>query len=380
MPPYPVFSVKAPDVSSLAGRGGRSRTSCPDSLSPVKWYHWNRTFRFCPDLEVFLAITVYITGAAGFIGSHVAEALLRRGDRVFGVDNFDPFYHRSLKERNLEALSRHPGFRFTEGDIRDGAALDRWGDGAHADALIHMAAKAGVLPSVADPVGYADVNVSGTTRVLSWARDRDVPRILFASSSSVYGGNDKIPFSEEDPVDRPISPYAATKKAGELLCETFCHLYGMNIASLRFFTVYGPRQRPEMAIHKFTRHLFEGKEIGIYGDGSSRRDYTYIDDVVEGVIGALSARPGHRIYNLGESATISLSALVGLLERITGLRAVRRHLPVQPGDVPVTFADIARAREEIGYDPKVPVEEGVRRFVEWYRGIMLESTIRGGDR
>jgi UDP-glucuronate 4-epimerase len=336
--------------------------------------------RVRPDTEVPLAVTIHITGVAGFIGTHVAEALLLRGDRVLGLDNFDPFYDRSLKERNLRALSAHRGFRFTEGDIRDEAALRGWGDGIPADALIHMAAKAGVRPSVADPVGYADVNVSGTARVLAWARDRGIPRVLFASSSSVYGGNTKIPFSEDDPVDHPVSPYAATKKAGELLCHTFCHLYGMNIASLRFFTVYGPRQRPEMAIRKFTRLLFEGKEIGVYGDGSSRRDYTYVDDVVEGVLGALEAPPGYRVYNLGESATISLSDLIALLEEATGLRAKRRFQPAQPGDVPVTYADITRAREEIGYDPKVPVAEGVARFVRWYRDHLADSTIRGGDR
>ena len=327
-----------------------------------------------------MAATVYITGVAGFIGSHVAEALLLRGDCVFGLDNFDPFYDRSLKERNLAALSVFPRFTLTEADIRDEAALARWGDGSSADALIHLAAKAGVLPSVADPVGYTDVNVSGTARVLSWARDRSVPRVLFASSSSVYGGNTKIPFSEDDPVDHPVSPYAATKKAGELLCHTFCHLYGMNIASLRFFTVYGPRQRPEMAIHKFTRLLCEGKALGIYGDGSSRRDYTYIDDVVGGVLGALAAPPGHRIYNLGESATITLSDLIDLLERATGIRANRRFLPEQPGEVPVTHADIARARAEIGYDPKIPVGEGVERFVHWYRGDVAGSLSRGGGR
>ncbi|MGZ8472496.1 MAG: NAD-dependent epimerase/dehydratase family protein [Candidatus Deferrimicrobiaceae bacterium] len=327
-----------------------------------------------------MSATIYMTGVAGFIGSHVAEALLLRGDRVFGLDNLDPFYDRSLKERNLAALSALPGFDFTEGDIRDEAALRRWGDGAPAGALIHLAAKAGVRPSVADPVGYADVNVTGTARVLAWARDRAIPRVLFASSSSVYGGNSKIPFAEDDPVDHPVSPYAATKKAGELLCHAFCHLYGMNIASLRFFTVYGPRQRPEMAIRKFTRLLFEGKEIGIYGDGSTRRDYTYVDDVVAGVLGALSAPPGHRIYNLGESATISLSDLVGLLERVTGRKANRRFHPAQPGDMPVTYADIARARAEIGYDPKVPVAEGVERFVRWYRSNLAESTYRGGDR
>jgi len=338
------------------------------------------TFRVRSIPEVPLAATIHITGVAGFIGTHVAEALLLRGDRVLGLDNFDPFYDRSLKERNLEVLSAYPGFRFNEGDIRDEAALRVWGNGSPPDALIHLAAKAGVRPSVADPVAYADVNVSGTARVLAWARDRAIPRVLFASSSSVYGGNTKIPFSESDPVDHPVSPYAATKKAGELLCHTFCHLYGMNIASLRFFTVYGPRQRPEMAIHKFTRLLFEGKEIGVYGDGSSRRDYTYIDDVVRGVLGALNAPPGYRIYNLGESATISLSDLITLLERATGRKANRRFLPLQPGDVPVTYADITRSRAEIGYDPKVPVAEGVERFVRWYRKDPIDPTVRGGDR
>ncbi len=330
--------------------------------------------------EVLLTATFFITGVAGFIGSHVAEALLARGYRVHGLDNFDPFYDRSLKERNLADLSVYPEFRFTEGDIRDGDALARWGNSSPADALIHLAAKAGVRPSVADPAGYADVNVSGTARILTWARDRTIPRVLFASSSSVYGGNAKLPFSEDDPVDHPVSPYAATKKAGELLCHTYCHLYGMTITSLRFFTVYGPRQRPEMAIHKFTRLLHEGKSIDVYGDGSSRRDYTYIDDIVDGVLGALSAPPGHRIYNLGESATISLSDLIAMLEEATGIRAKRRFLPVQPGDVPVTFAHIARARAEIGYDPKIPVRDGVHRFVQWYRGILAESTFRGGDR
>ncbi len=350
-----------------------------DSLFLIKWYYYFllRTFRTCSNPEVPLAVTIYITGVAGFIGSHVAEALLLQGDRVVGLDNLDPFYDRSLKEGNIAILSGYPGFHFTEGDIRDEGVLRQWGDGSPVDALIHLAAKAGVRPSVADPAGYADVNVSGTARVLTWARDRAIPRVLFASSSSVYGGNTKVPFSEDDPVDHPVSPYAATKKAGELLCHTFCHLYGMNIASLRFFTVYGPRQRPEMAIHKFTRLLFEGNDIDVYGDGSSRRDYTYIDDIVKGVLGALLAPPGHRIYNLGESATISLSDLIGLLERATGRKANRRFLPVQPGDVAVTYADVTRARAEIRYDPKVPVAEGVDRFVEWYRGNLAESNLRG---
>ncbi|MGE5752179.1 MAG: NAD-dependent epimerase/dehydratase family protein, partial [Deltaproteobacteria bacterium] len=333
--------------------------------------------------EARLSNPFFLTGAAGFIGSHVARALLRRGDRVFGLDNFDPFYDRAIKERNLEGLRRYPGFQFLEGDIRDAASLSVWGAGESPAALIHLAAKAGVRPSVADPAGYADVNVTGTVRVLSWARDRSVPRVLFASSSSVYGGNTKVPFSEDDFVDHPVSPYAATKKAGELLCHTWAHLYGMNIVSLRFFTVYGPGQRPEMAIHKFTRRLLEGREIEIYGDGTTRRDYTYIDDIVSGVLGALSAPHGYRVYNLGESATISLADLVALLERATGVRAKRKVLPPQPGDVPVTYADISRARAEIGYDPKTPIEEGINRFVQWYRDlepIQPMEPLQGGKR
>jgi UDP-glucuronate 4-epimerase len=312
-------------------------------------------------------LNLFVTGAAGFIGSLVAEALLARGDRVYGLDNFDPFYDRSVKEANLSALFGRLGFSFLEGDIRDAYALARWGEGIPPDALIHLAAKAGVRPSVADPVGYADVNIHGTIRMLEWARDRKVPKVLFASSSSVYGGNTKVPFFEDDFVDHPVSPYAATKKAGELLCHTYCHLYGMNVAALRFFTVYGPRQRPEMAIHKFTRRIMEGKEIDLYGDGSSRRDYTYIEDIVSGVLGALTAPPGYRVYNLGESATISLSDLVALIEGACGKTAVRRFQPPQPGDVPVTYADISRARKEIGYDPRTPIERGVTLFVDWYR-------------
>ena len=322
--------------------------------------------------------SVFITGVAGFIGSHVAEALLRAGDAVAGLDNFDPFYDRAIKERNLAALNAFPAFRFVEGDIRDPAALERWGRNGAPDAVIHLAAKAGVRPSVADPAGYADVNVVGTARVLSFARDRGVSRVLFASSSSVYGGNEKVPFSEDDSVDHPVSPYAATKKAGELLCHTFAHLYGMNIASLRFFTVYGPRQRPEMAIHKFTRRIFEGREIELFGDGTARRDYTDIDDIVGGVLGALSAPPGHRVYNLGESATISLADLVSLIERAAGIRAKRTFLPVQPGDMAVTCADISRARVEIGYDPKIPVAAGVERFVSWFRENIANTSNRGG--
>ena len=314
-----------------------------------------------------MPLNVFITGVAGFIGSHVAESLLAGGDHVFGLDNFDPFYDPAIKKKNLSALMEHPGFSFFEGDIRDFEALARWGGGVCPDVVIHLAAKAGVRPSVADPVGYADVNINGTIRVLEWVREQKVPRLLFASSSSVYGGNIKVPFSESDFVDHPVSPYAATKKAGELLCHTYCHLYGMNVVSLRFFTVYGPRQRPEMAIHKFARRILEGKEIDLYGDGSSLRDYTYIEDIVSGVLGAMNAPAGYRVYNLGESATISLDDLVSLLEKACGRQAVRRFMPLQPGDVPKTYADISLARSEIGYDPKTSIEEGIVRFVEWYQ-------------
>jgi len=313
-----------------------------------------------------MPLNVFITGVAGFIGSHVAEALLARGDHVFGLDNFDLFYDPAIKKKNLSAFREHPGFSFIEADIRDSDALTRWGDGVRPDVVIHLAAKAGVRPSIADPAGYADVNINGTIRILDWVREQKVPRMLFASSSSVYGGNIKVPFSESDFVDHPVSPYAATKKAGELLCHTYCHLYGMNVASLRFFTVYGPRQRPEMAIHKFVRRIMEGKEIDLYGDGSSLRDYTYIEDIVSGVLGAMNAPAGYRVYNLGESATVSLEDLVYLLEKACGRQAVRRFEPPQLGDVPRTYADISLARSEIGYDPKTPIEEGVVRFVEWY--------------
>jgi UDP-glucuronate 4-epimerase len=315
--------------------------------------------------------TVFITGVAGFIGSHVAERLLAGGDRVVGLDNFDPFYDRAIKERNLSVLRAYPEFRFTEGDIRDAAALDGWGRGERTFALIHLAAKAGVRPSVVDPAAYVDVNVRGTVELLEWARRRGFRRILFASSSSVYGGNAKVPFAEGDRVDHPVSPYAATKKAGELLCHTYAHLHGMDIAALRFFTVYGPRQRPEMAIHKFTRCIFEGREFDLYGGGTTLRDFTYVDDVVDGVLGALSAPPGYRVYNLGESATTSLSDLVSMIEAETGIAAVRRPSPVQPGDVPVTFADISLARAEIGYAPKTTVAEGIAKFVAWYRATYV---------
>ncbi|RMG47432.1 MAG: SDR family NAD(P)-dependent oxidoreductase [Acidobacteria bacterium] len=317
--------------------------------------------------------TVLVTGAAGFIGSHLVDRLLARGDRVVGLDNFDDFYPAETKRRNVAGALRSARFRLVEGDVRDAKALDALFASERFDAVVHLAARAGVRPSLAQPALYADVNVRGTTVLFEAARRAKVRRIVFASSSSVYGGNEKVPFSEEDPVERPISPYAATKRATELIAWTFHHLYGMDAIGLRFFTVYGPRQRPEMAIHKFTRLIDEGRPVPMYGDGSSRRDYTYIDDCIDGVVAALDRAAGFRMYNLGEARTVALSELVGLIGRALGREPEIEPLPPQPGDVPVTFADISRARSELGYDPRVPIEEGIARFVRWYRDR------RGGD-
>jgi UDP-glucuronate 4-epimerase len=305
-----------------------------------------------------------VTGAAGFIGSHLSERLVGRGDEVIGLDNFDPFYAPELKERNLQALARAPGFRLVRGDIRDRPLVDALVRGV--DAVVHLAARAGVRPSIRDPELYQSVNLEGTVKLLESCRAHGVRRFVFASSSSVYGANEKVPFHEDDRVDHPVSPYAATKKAGELLAHSYAHLFGMGVTCLCFFTVYGPRQWPEMAIHLFARAIWEGRPLALYGDGSSARDYTYIDDILQGVVAAIDRCEGYRIYNLGESRRVTLADLVLRLEHHLGKRAVRRHEPEQPGDVPVTYADISRARAELGYDPKVDIDEGLRRFVAWF--------------
>jgi UDP-glucuronate 4-epimerase len=307
-----------------------------------------------------------VTGAAGFIGSHVTETLLADGWEVVGLDNFDTFYDPAIKRENLKGLKKTKSFRLVEGDIRDGAALDAAAGSAPLDAVIHLAARAGVRPSLENPRVYVESNLTGTIEVLELCRKRGIPKLIFASSSSVYGEREGAPFREEDFVDSPISPYAATKKGGELLCYTYHHLYGIAVACLRFFTVYGPRQRPEMAIHKFARAIAEGEPITLFGDGGSRRDYTFIDDVVAGVVAALDRAKGYRIYNLGNHRTVELRELIRLLEEDLGKKAEVKHLPPQPGDVPLTCADIRRAQEELGYNPAVPIERGLELFVEWF--------------
>jgi UDP-glucuronate 4-epimerase len=315
-----------------------------------------------------------VTGAAGFIGSWLTERLLERGDRVVGFDNFDPFYDRAIKERNLEAARTASGFELVEGDLRDPGAVSALFRGEGYDAVVHLAARAGVRPSLEDPAGYCETNLTGTAYLLEAMRAADCRRLVFASSSSVYGNNRKVPFSEDDRVDFPISPYAATKKAGEELCHVYHAVHGFSILALRFFTAYGPRQRPEMAIHAFTRRLFAGDPIPVFGDGSMERDFTYVDDVVAGVVGAVDHAIAERtftILNLGESEPIRLGDLVSALEAATGRQARIDRRPVPPGDVERTFADVSRARAMLGYAPSVDLEEGLRRFVAWYRETML---------
>jgi len=308
---------------------------------------------------------ILVTGAGGFIGSHLVDRLLADGYDVVGLDNFDNFYDPAIKRRNLRNALNNKHFRLMEGDIRDTETIQRAGEGS--DAVVHLAARAGVRPSIRDPLLYEDVNIRGTLNILDMCRKNGVSRLLFGSSSSVYGINSKVPFAEDDPVGCPISPYAASKRAAELMCFTYYHLYGFSITCLRFFTVYGPRQRPEMAIHKFTRCIDQGREITLFGDGTSARDYTYVDDIIDGVVAALDQPAGFEIINLGGSQTTRLRELVSLIEDALGKKADIKWLPDQPGDVPITYADISKAKRLLGYSPKVPVTEGVPRFVEWYK-------------
>lgn len=310
---------------------------------------------------------VLVTGGAGFIGSHLTRRLLARGDRVTGFDDFNDFYDPRRKRANVAPFLDRTLYRLLEGDIRDGRLIDGIFRDGRFDAVVHLAARAGVRPSLSQPILYEEVNCVGTLRLLEAAR-RHGPRVfLFGSSSSVYGINTKVPFAEDDPVDQPISPYATTKRAGELLCFNYHHLYGFQTACLRFFTVYGPAQRPEMAIHKFTDLLARGEPVPLYGDGRSRRDYTYIDDIVDGLEAALDLAPDFEILNLGGADTTALVDLVHWLAEELGVTPQIDFQPEQPGDVPITYADVAKARRLLGYEPKVPIREGLERFVAWYR-------------
>jgi len=312
-------------------------------------------------------VNLLVTGGAGFIGSHLADRRRRKGDRVVVLDDFNDFYDPRLKRANVAANRNDDGYRLVEGDIRDRDLVFRLFAEERFDAVAHLAARAGVRPSLSQPVLYEEVNCLATWHLLEAAAAHRVKRFLFASSSSVYGVNSKLPFSEEDPIERPISPYAATKRAGELQVYTAHHLHGLPAVCLRFFTVYGPRQRPEMAIARFIRCLENGEPIPFYGDGESRRDYTYVDDIADGVEAALEADFGFEIVNLGGAHPVTLTELVAALERATGRRARLERHPDQPGDVPVTFAAVDKARRLLGFQARVPLEEGLRRSVEWYR-------------
>jgi len=312
-------------------------------------------------------MNVLLTGAAGFIGSHLADKLLARGDQIIALDNFDDYYDPRIKRNNLRQAFDHSSFRLVEGDIRDRQCVNSIFSEADIDIIVHLAALAGVRHSLENPLGFTDVNVNGTAILLETARHQGVKKFILASSSSVYGNNLKVPFAEGDAVDNPISPYAATKKAAELLCHVYHHLYGMEVNCLRYFTVYGPRQRPDLAIHKFARLILAGEPIPVYGDGSMARDYTYIDDIVQGTIAAMDKCSGYDIYNLGESQPYRLDQLIEELEIALNQKAHINRLPVPAGDVKQTYADITKARRELGYEPQVDMPEGLGRFVRWIK-------------
>jgi UDP-glucuronate 4-epimerase len=309
-----------------------------------------------------------VTGGAGFIGSHVCDRLLRDGHSVWAFDELNPFYDPQFKRANLrEIQSLAKPFEFFHGDITDAAALEEIFSAVKFDQVIHLAARAGVRPSLEQPALYQRVNVEGTVNVLEAARKSGVKKIIIASSSSVYGVNAKVPFSENDPIFSAISPYAASKLACEALGHVYHHVHKMDVVMLRFFTVYGPRQRPDLAIRKFATLIAAGKPIPVFGDGSTARDYTFVSDTVDGVIAATKKEFGFEIFNLGESETVTLSRLIELLETALGKKAVIDRKPMQPGDVPVTFADISKARAKLGYAPKIKIEPGIKLFADWFR-------------
>jgi len=313
-------------------------------------------------------MNVLITGGAGFIGSHVCERLLHLGHAVWAIDDLNSFYDPLLKRRNLgELQAMAKPFEFLFGDITDRQILEELFSGVRFDQVVHLAARAGVRPSLEEPALYQRVNVEGTVNVLEAARRNGVRKLLLASSSSVYGVNSKVPFSESDPIFSAISPYAASKLACEALGHVYHHVYGLDVVVLRFFTVYGPRQRPDLAIHKFARLLRAGKSLPVFGDGSTARDYTYIDDILSGIIACTQKEFGYEIFNLGESQTVTLNRLIALLEGQLDTKALINRLPPQPGDVPLTYADISKAREKLGYNPQVGIEQGIPRFIDWFK-------------
>lgn len=320
-----------------------------------------------------MTMHILVTGGAGFIGTHLIRRLLDRGDRITVLDDFNDFYDPARKRNNVAEFLGRDDYRLVEGDIRDAALVERVFDPARNvgwggfDAVIHLAARAGVRPSLQEPILYEEVNCIATLHLLEAARRFGPEVFVFGSSSSVYGINRKVPFSEEDPIDMPISPYATTKRTGELMCFNYHHLYGLKTSCLRFFTVYGPAQRPEMAIHKFTDRLARGELIPLFGSGDSRRDYTYVDDIVDGIIAALDLAPGFEIFNLGGAETTRLGDLVRWLAEELEVEPRIEYLPDQPGDVPITYADVSKAGRMLGYSPKVPIREGLRRFVAWYK-------------
>jgi UDP-glucuronate 4-epimerase len=315
-----------------------------------------------------------VTGGAGFIGSHLCERLLRAGHAVWVLDDLNPFYSVTIKKRNLSELQAlGKPFTFLHADITEPEPLEDLFARVKFDQMIHLAARAGVRPSLAEPALYQRVNVEGTVNLLEAARRHGVTKVILASSSSVYGVNAKVPFSETDPIFSAISPYAASKLACEALGHVYHHVYGMDVAMLRFFTVYGPRQRPDLAIHKFARLIEEGKPIPVFGDGSTARDYTYADDIVDGILACTTRRLGFEIFNLGESQTVKLSYLISLLEEALGKKAVIDRQPPAPGDVPITYADISKARRMLDYNPSVKIEQGIPRFVRWFRQGRMEG-------
>ena len=310
-----------------------------------------------------------VTGGAGFIGSHLVDRLLNSEvERITVIDDFNDFYDPNIKRENIREHLKDPRYNLLDADIRDHSALEKVFNERKFDCIVHLAARAGVRPSLKEPQLYSETNINGTLNLLELARHHGVKQFVFGSSSSVYGINAKVPFSEDDPIRQPISPYAATKAAGELLCHTYSHLYGVRCICLRFFTVYGPRQRPDLAIHKFAKLISQHKPIPVFGDGTTRRDYTYVDDIIDGVKAAIDYdQSDYEVFNLGESRTVELKELIALLENELGTKAIINREPPQPGDVPQTFADITKARRLLGYNPQTQIEDGLHRFVEWFR-------------